>query len=230
MKKILVSDYDRTIYVDLDTTQKNIEAINRFKKNNIFVIATGRSFEDFSSAFEKFNIESNYYLFNYGSVIMNSNKELVYDVPLKEEEITEIISYFKNKKCEIVYCHEKENKKEINGKVYKIIIVYENKEEELKDYNEFKEKYNYNCFTLTNHFHIEVVSKRTTKAKAINFISQKEQIDNIYVIGDSENDIPMIKEYNGFAVEGATDEVKSIASKVYKSVESLIDELMEEKI
>ena len=84
--------------------------------------------------------------------------------------------------------------------------------------------------TLTNHFHIEVVSKRTTKAKAINFISQKEQIDNIYVIGDSENDIPMIKEYNGFAVEGATDEVKSIASKVYKSVESLIDELMEEKI
>ena len=134
----------------------------------------------------------------------------------------------KDKNCEIYYCQLKENLKEIKDKVYKIVIVYDNKEEELKDYSDFIKKYNYNVFTLENHFHIEIISSKVNKASAIKNIAQKEDVGEIYVIGDSENDIPMIKEYSGFAVENAKEEVKAIATKTYKYVYSLIDELLEE--
>ena len=228
MKKILVSDYDRTIYVDDINTKKNIEAINKFRESNIFVVATGRSYKDFRSAFEKFNIKCDYYIYNYGAEVLDKDENLVYDTSLSKEEIEEIKNYFKDKNCEIYYCQLKENLKEIKDKVYKIVIVYDNKEEELKDYSDFIKKYNYNVFTLENHFHIEIISSKVNKASAIKNIAQKEDVGEIYVIGDSENDIPMIKEYSGFAVENAKEEVKNIATKTYKYVYSLIDELLEE--
>ena len=48
MKKLLVSDYDQTFYLDDFDIEKNKKAVTKFKsKKNIFVIATGRSYYDF---------------------------------------------------------------------------------------------------------------------------------------------------------------------------------------
>lgn len=42
MKKILVSDYDNTFYINDTDIKNNIDKVNKFRnKNNIFVIATG---------------------------------------------------------------------------------------------------------------------------------------------------------------------------------------------
>ena len=47
-KKILVSDYDHTFYLNDENIENNKEAVDRFRKEgNIFVIATGRSYFDF---------------------------------------------------------------------------------------------------------------------------------------------------------------------------------------
>ena len=47
-KKILVSDYDQTFYLNNEDIEINKEAVDRFRKEgNIFVIATGRSYFDF---------------------------------------------------------------------------------------------------------------------------------------------------------------------------------------
>ena len=47
-KKILVSDYDKTFYLNDEDIEKNKIAINEFRKReNIFIIATGRSYFDF---------------------------------------------------------------------------------------------------------------------------------------------------------------------------------------
>ena len=48
MKKLLVSDYDQTFYINDEDIEKNKIAVNEFRsKGNIFVIATGRSYDDF---------------------------------------------------------------------------------------------------------------------------------------------------------------------------------------
>ena len=55
--KIIISDYDGTIFEDEITTKKNIAAIAKFRNQNLFAVATGRSYEDFMSAKIKNNIE-----------------------------------------------------------------------------------------------------------------------------------------------------------------------------
>ena len=44
-KKVLVVDYDRTLFINNNDMLNNIKAINNFRsKGNIFVIATGRTY------------------------------------------------------------------------------------------------------------------------------------------------------------------------------------------
>ena len=48
MKKILVSDYDQTFYLNDEDIERNKKEVEKFEKDgNIFAIATGRSFFDF---------------------------------------------------------------------------------------------------------------------------------------------------------------------------------------
>ena len=45
LKKVLVSDYDQTFYINDEDIEKNKLAVSEFRKEgNIFVIATGRSY------------------------------------------------------------------------------------------------------------------------------------------------------------------------------------------
>ena len=58
--KVLVSDYDKTLDINID---ENIKSINTFRKEgNIFVIATGRSLLDISKKIWFLSqIKSNYF-------------------------------------------------------------------------------------------------------------------------------------------------------------------------
>ncbi len=54
MRKFLVSDYDGTFHTDDESIKNNIEKVKTFRNNgNIFAIATGRSFYDFTKLLDK---------------------------------------------------------------------------------------------------------------------------------------------------------------------------------
>ena len=60
-KKILISDYDRTFYLNDNDMEKNKIAIKEFReKGNLFVIATGRSYFDFRNKAILYNIDYDY--------------------------------------------------------------------------------------------------------------------------------------------------------------------------
>lgn len=72
MKKILVSDYDRTFYLNKEGIKKNIETVEKFRKNgNLFVIATGRSFLDFKRKQYKYHFDYDYVILNHGATILD---------------------------------------------------------------------------------------------------------------------------------------------------------------
>ena len=72
--KILVSDYDRTFYRNEEEIHLNVDSINNFMKNNIFIIATGRSEFDIKRAITKYNINYNYLILNHGATIIKNDK------------------------------------------------------------------------------------------------------------------------------------------------------------
>ena len=55
-EKILICDYDQTLYLNDEDMDKNKIAIKKFReKGNIFVIATGRSYFDFHNKVDLYN-------------------------------------------------------------------------------------------------------------------------------------------------------------------------------
>ena len=77
-KKVLVVDYDRTLFINNNDMLNNIKAINNFRsKGNIFVIATGRTYSSLKKEIDKHKIQYDYLILNHGAlVIKNDNTAL----------------------------------------------------------------------------------------------------------------------------------------------------------
>ena len=64
--------------------------------------------------------------------------------------------------------------------------------------------------------------------RSVKFELQSKMLDipkeNILAIGDNTNDLEMILEFNGFAVASGNPFIISKASKIYPSIEALIEE------
>ena len=74
MKKVLISDYDQTFYLNDEDIEKNKIYVEKFRKEgNIFVLATGRSYYDMQRKIEQYNIKYDYLIINHGASILDEN-------------------------------------------------------------------------------------------------------------------------------------------------------------
>lgn len=232
MRKILVSDYDDTFFVNEKDIRNNLKKVDEFRnQNNIFIIATGESYQDFQEKIDKYNIKTDYIALNHGATIIKDDKIIknyIIADDLKEKivkllDIDKSISHFA--------CSKKESRLSLKDSLLtKINVTYQTKEQadkiKAKLLDKFKEQIN--VYPVTSGRALEIISSQTSKKEAIKTISILENISNkdISVIGDGYNDIEMIKYYNGFCIKDAKDEVKNISTKEYESVSILIEELL----
>ncbi len=232
--RIIISDYDDTFYTSNEDIKKNVKAANSFMDNNLFVIATGRSYHDFLDVKRLYSINYNYLIINHGATIIKDDKVL-YNQPiddiiknnlLKDLKLEKTVSYLACSKLNSRVSLTSNNLTKINAR-------YSDQETTSQIKDIITEKYGdyVNCYLVCNNKAFEIVHKAATKAKAIQFIAQKENLsaNNIYTIGDSYSDIEMIKQFNGFATENAITEVKKVAIAKYKSVYQLIYDVMNGK-
>lgn len=229
--KIIISDYDGTIFEDEITTKKNIAAIARFRNQNLFAVATGRSYEYFMSAKIKNNIELDYYLLNYGAQILDKNMQPISITPLTKEDVAEIKKFFKEKNVTILYCNDKKNSLKESGAIFKIVVKFNNRKDLVDSYKQFIKPDSFNTYILKNHCSLEIIRKDVNKKESIKkflpIIKMKQ--NDVFVIGDSINDLEMITQYHGFCVENAEPNIKAVAVKIYPHVYNLIEKLMEAK-
>ena len=81
---------------------------------------------------------------------------------------------------------------------------------------------------LTSKHGVDIVPVGVSKAEGLYFIEQHLDLehDDIYAIGDSFNDIPMLEEFHGCAVAHARSEIIASAEHVFLSIEECIAYLM----
>lgn len=232
MRKILVSDYDNTFFRNDKEIKENMLKVEEFRrKNNLFIIATGRSYYDFNRALKEYDIKYDYLIINQGATILDNKNNIIENYTIDEKVKDMIAEDLKLNDEETMFaCSILESRVSIkNEKITKIHKGYETIDIARK-MNEFiNNKYSssVNSYLITTSNSIEIISSMTNKAKAISKIAEIENIDkqNIFTIGDSYNDIEMIKSFNGFCVENAQQEVKDVSIKVCSSVSELINEL-----
>lgn len=231
-EKILISDYDQTLYLNDEDMDKNKIAIKKFReKGNIFVIATGRSYFDFHNKVDLYNFEYDYVIINHGATILDKNNNIFTNFSIKNEIIDNIKNDLQLEKSLKGFCCSKlDSRVNFNHKdLTKINVRYNSKEEAMAINKTINDKYaNFvNSYYVTENS-LEIISNEINKSKAIDILLKELSVskDNAYTIGDGYSDIEMVKDFNGYAMVNSVDELKNIAKKEYNSVSDLINEIM----
>ncbi len=234
MRKFLVSDFDKTYYTDDESIKDNISKVKEFRnKGNIFVIATGRSFDDIIQALKRFDIEYDYLIINHGATLLDKNHKLIRNYPIDnnaKEDIQHEFNIIDDENTFICKCLE--SRVSINeNDITKIHIRFNSKDEQFKSNNILNTRYkqyikSYPIIGLYNA--VEIISSSTDKSIAINEIAKIENIksNNIYTIGDSFNDLEMLETFNGFCMINSEETVKSKIINKCSSVAELIDQIL----
>ena len=234
MMKILVSDYDRTLYRNDEEIKLNVESINKFiKNNNIFIIATGRSELDIKKAIKKYNINYNYLIINHGASIIKNDK-VIYNVPLDNNIKNNILEILKNYNYTNLFVCTKENSRAniIDSDLTKINVTFNDKNMTSFVKKLLEEKYSefVNIYFAGQGLSLEIVSSSVGKVIALDYLSELENFDKklIYTVGDDISDKCMLEKYNGYAIDSAVKEIKEIITNNCTSVFELVNILNKE--
>lgn len=238
MYKLIALDMDGTLLNDeKKITPKTKQALQKIVEKDVKVVmCTARPIYRIRDYLEELNLmKSKQYTvaFNGSVIYENLNFIKLTDNYLTKEQIVEILKLAKQVKIytALYYENGRIEKSEVNNetevieeinekKIYKIVFIH-NPESIKHIYEEAKNRLRNICeITNSEPTRIEFVQRGINKAKALEYICKKNNIDSkdVIAIGDGDNDIDMIK-FAGFGVAmgNAVDELKYMADYVTNS-------------
>lgn len=247
MKKILFSDLDGTLLKSIWIKFKDRLAIHQeMKKGLIFVISTGRELKSFNQFLFINRMNFDYAVLGNGSQIIDRQKRIINEVTFDTNELLEalyLIASILEQKTKIVVTVTLGNKTKIikNFKIH----------DDSKIKQEFSDKISHCCISLIgekltqelkdylitnidflnieiNGKYIDITKVNINKAYGVSKITEylDEKSVRTYAIGDSDNDISMIKAVDfGFAIKTGTKGVKNVAnmevSNIYECIKMM---------
>lgn len=224
--KVLVSDFDNTLFTD--DYQLNIKKINEFvDKGNLFIIATGRNYNQLKSDIKGKNIKYSYLICNDGGVIFDKDFNLIYRLDIDNDIIDELIFELEqDSNVQFVLIddgfqfYEKKinNNNALIARYYDFNLGQQQIERLMKKYN--------NIYGYLSRNWINIVNKKASKGKAIQYIIDNLNINEnkVYTVGDSTNDISMNKMYKGYFMKNISKpELTKISKGAVNSVSELIN-------
>lgn len=219
--KLLVSDYDRTFKTNVRGLKINIDYIQKFReKGHKFLLATGRTYSSIKKQIDIFNIPYDYVSCNDGAVLFNNKDDVLYtkylnvkDIELLLSRITKLVP-FKQLKLYGMYG-------EINSLNDLVEIFVETKPFHSKEtlFYLLREYDNIETVSILNQTYIESIGG---KSRSIEYLNEQNNFDEIITIGDSINDLQMLKQYNGYKMLIATPHLYLHGIKTITSVKRLI--------
>lgn len=238
---LLVSDYDGTLSTNKYDMKINCEYLNNFiNSGNKFVLSSGRPLISIKRQIEMYNIPYSYIASSDGSYLFDKNDNLLLANHMSKKIIDEIDDLKKlDIYREIQYSRPRYNGTTVdNDEIGSIAFVIEKDnitDEFLYLYNKLKENnsndYQFETYGYDKRYFYMVRPKGVNKSVPIRFLEKKLKIpkSKIYTIGDNNNDIEMIRDYNGFMI-GDNEDVEKVALKKYNSVHELIKDINKKKV
>lgn len=233
-RKIVVSDYDGTFFINKEKIEENVEKVDEFRKeNNLFVIATGNNFRHFREMMFKYKIKCDYLISDQGACIFDNKGTLWKSCFLDYEIVKKIVDEIKQMHNKYKLCNPYAETATIEEKnITKIAVNFTDLQKAINFTSEINEKFKEYVNAYTMIFDkvniVEIISSKTDKCKAIKYIADKEKILplNIYTIGNGYNDISMIQNFNGYCMKNSVDELLNKCTNKVDSVAELIEKVM----
>lgn len=242
--QLFVSDVDGTFALQGVIPPKNIEAVNKHGKCHYTAFISGRSLSNLRNDLDYNNVQYDFLgAFNgsllidrFGKVYLNECLDFDLNKCLK---ITDnyIIKGYAVYGNEWVYYNILDNQSimrkiqqnamekqvnslnDLNCELYSVNIEFSDANEARRFYGELTEN-QLNCQAYVNTHFVDIVSKGCGKLNAVKRLQDILDLEEseVKVIGDSFNDLEMIRYYHGYAVMNSDDKIKEAASKCFDSV------------
>lgn len=235
---ILFSDNGKTYFKDSD-----LDAIKEFqKRGNLVAINSGRALPWITAPLEGYFLPD-YLIAGTGSIIANKQQQILYEAPISFTAIKKIINEYSPDIPLTI--HTKDNIYSLNQKrqyslpITPISSIDLLKEEELYGMSfHFKDNKSAKAFAdwlgksdhqevkaFVNIQDVDMAGRNCSKGNAINILCQKLGLmhEQVYAIGDAENDIDMLKAAkHGYTFYRSPNTVKQHAEDCVESVAELI--------
>lgn len=253
--KILASDYDGTFYTRDGQTQKNIEAVKRFRAaGNQFGFVTGRAFNMIQTPARQNRIPYDFLICNNGTSIYDRDGKLISTGWLPDGCMADLFAcpavkealHYALINTERTYAVIRSEDSPADRMDFEMTCV---KEEEALAFGPFCQislpfaspKEAAVCAETVNrefgvvvrgHLNMECVDITPAGMdKSVGVETYRKltgvSAEDVLVVGDGENDLDMIRRFHGYTVDNARPQVKEAAARVYRSVEELIGDHMQ---
>lgn len=236
--KLFVTDYDDTLYTDEKQIKRNIIKLRELQERDfLIVISTGRSYPSIKRLTNLYQIPYNYLSCSDGSVIYNQKGEIVKSFVINPKIIEPLQNFYQNLHYEEIqfsyangYLNHLQDEEKLFG--INICLANDNVTDELKT-NFMKLKtihpnYNYLIYKHPYYTFLCVKPKNVSKSLAVAYLQKMEKVlsKDIYIIGDSQNDLEMIKDFHGVGMKNSCPEILNVAKKTYASPEDYINDIL----
>lgn len=241
--KIIASDFDGTINYHGRVSDEDKAAIKRFRQaGNKFGIVTGRDAELSQWIRQGDNFEFDFIISCTGAFIRDGDGNVIY---VKRGKMGPFIDDIVAKALELKACFftvgNGFNKCYVDtlGKIpYDFSMLHEfthanctfPSDEIAEKFTDYVNK-NYSDVISAhrNGWSVDMPPANTSKVTGIYEYARLFENPEIYAVGDNVNDLPMIREFCGYAVSNAVESVKQAAKHQCDRVCHMIDELMKEE-
>ena len=248
--KIAITDYDGTLRELKEgiVPKSNVEAIQKWRKaGNKFGIATGRNISMLDFELKNYDITLDFVVCVNGAVVLDRERNILHSVRITFSIVKDFIKLpivTDSDNQIIVFCERNvfsirpysEMPIELIPKIsfdellqrddiVQFGIKFKTPEEALKMKEDLPK-----IFPMLggnpnrNYLDINMngVNKKYGISKLLEIMSWQDC--PLFVIGDDSNDLPMIKEFNGYTVKTAAPFMHEAAAKVYNSVGDMLIE------
>ena len=252
--RIVISDVDKTLNFSDENPAIRVydrQQIEIFQSlGHLFGICTGRSFSGVKKFIHDYHLKFDFMILSSGAIIVNQNNQIIKRYTLKRNEVENIVEQIKDKiinyslTCGDIFYYSGEQKydasKSIVIKDFSEVIGNEFDSfalqfEDVKKLEEVVEQlennYSNSITTHRNENNLDISPVGCSKGNAIYELKNYLQVDekDIYVIGDSYNDISMFEAVeNSFTFFTSDKLVQSKANYLVNSLGECIQKAMED--
>lgn len=255
MIQVFASDYDGTLFRNSEVSPKDLEAIKAFQAlGHKFGIVTGRTIHSICAEIDKFGIPVDFIVgINGGVVLSHDYQELfisdlnqnVVDTMIADLEAFGVSFYGVNDGYRLsrvvmdasiqpvtpnIPLTDLSDLKNDRG-VRALYVVTPSQDRALGLTNYINNKYcDFGVVAYQNVSAVDIGMRGISKATGLQKIIDHYHFDGpIYTMGDSYNDIPMIKAFCGFVVSEGEPSVKAMGIADFPSVGDAIYSLLDKK-
>lgn len=214
---VIASDYDGTVYKNGTISEKDRNALKLWQeKGGKFGIVTGRGQEILHQA-EKNGVSLDYAVAYNGACVIDQKGKILYEeyftLSLKEPYFAFVNDFPQTEPGTVQYAlkHPEDGDIEENRcGIYQFSLVLSTDAEAAALTDALNQKFGDLLVSYANGRCINTVKKGVSKATGIaqyaGMVGVKDE--DIYVVGDNYNDLPMLYAYDGYCVNSACEDMR----------------------